>query len=118
MKTLVLGASPNPERFSFKAVKLLRHYGHEVIALGNKTGIIHDVEITTEMIEFSDIHTITIYLNPINQKPYYNYIIKIKPKRIIFNPGTENTELKKLATENGIECIENCTLIMLSSGIF
>ncbi len=118
MRVLVIGASTNANRFSNKAVKLLRKYGHTVFALGAKNGVIADVEIMTGFPKLNDIHTITLYLNPQRQKNLYDYILSLNPKRIIFNPGTENIELENLAKARGIEIVENCTLVMLRSGIF
>ncbi|MFN0275563.1 MAG: CoA-binding protein [Chitinophagales bacterium] len=115
-KTLVLGASENTERYSNKAVNKLRIYGHEVIAVGRKAGKIGDLAIQESMPEGNDIDTLTLYLNPENQKPYYESIIALHPKRIIFNPGTENPELYELAHKNNIETIEACTLVLLSVG--
>lgn len=118
MKTLVIGASPNITRFSNKAVNLLSDYEHEVFPVGIRKGIINDMEILLGKPKIEDIHTVTLYVGVEKQKDYYNYILSLKPKRIIFNPGTENDELKKLAEQNNIETIENCTLVMLNSGIF
>jgi len=115
-KTLVLGASDNPSRYSFLAINKLRKHGHPVIAVGKKKGIVADVPVETEKHPIDDIDTITLYLNPANQKPYYNYIVSLKPERIIFNPGTENDELYELAKQNGIRSQEACTLVLLSTG--
>ncbi len=115
-KTLVLGASANPERTSYLAVQRLVKQQYPVIALGNKKGKIGDTEIETEKKEFSSIDTVTLYLNPTLQKNYYNYILSLKPNRIIFNPGTENDELANLAVNNGIKALEACTLVLLSTG--
>lgn len=115
-KTLVLGASNNPSRYSFIAVNKLVHYGHEVIAIGNKKGNIGATTILNENISVENVNTVTLYLNPLNQKAYYEYILSLQPKRIIFNPGTENEELAQLARQKGIETIEACTLVMLSTG--
>lgn len=115
-KTLVLGASDNPARYSYLAIQRLISYGHPVVAIGKKHTMVADVEITNEKNKFDEIDTITLYLNPLHQKEYYNYIISLKPKRIIFNPGAENEELSKLAKQNGIQPIEACTLVMLSTG--
>ena len=117
-KTLVIGASLKPERFSYKAINMLRKCNHEVFALGLKAGKVNEVEIFTDKKQLTDIHTITIYLNPQRQKELYDYIVSLKPQRIIFNPGTENNELKKIATENNIKVVENCTLIMLNTGSY
>lgn len=115
-KTIVLGASTNPSRYSFLAVNKLLAYRHEVVAVGNKKGTVGTVEIDNGMPETKDVDTVTLYLNPTNQKPYYDYILALKPKRIIFNPGTENDELVELAENAGIKTIEACTLVMLSTG--
>lgn len=115
-KTLVLGASPNPERYSYLAVERLQSYGHPVIAVGKKTGIIGAVHIKFQIPASNDIHTITLYLNSKNQEAFYDAILALKPTRIIFNPGAENEALKKLAAEKQIETIEACTLVMLSTG--
>lgn len=115
-KTLVLGASANPARYSYLAVNNLRARGHEVVAVGRHLGKVSDVEITnaTECVE--DIDTVTLYLNSQNQKQYYDYIFSIHPRRIIFNPGAENPELASLAKEKGIVPQEACTLVLLSTG--
>jgi uncharacterized protein len=113
--TLVLGASTNTERYSNMAIKKLAAYNHPVIAVGNKKGVVADITITEEFDSNEKVDTITLYLSPKNQLPYYNLILEINPKRIIFNPGTENDELAKLATSKGIEAIEACTLVMLST---
>ena len=115
-KTLVLGASENPARYSYKAINALRRKGHEVVAIGNRKGQVLDVDIETEQKPLEDIDTVTLYLNPSNQQPYIDYILSLKPKRIIFNPGTENMQLEALAEEAGIEPMEACTLVLLSIG--
>ena len=115
-KTLVIGASANRERYSYLAVEKLSAHQHPVIALGLKKGLIGKVEIETERKAFDNIDTITLYLNPLNQQDYYNYILSLNPKRIIFNPGTENEELSALAKNKGIVTQEACTLVMLSTG--
>ena len=117
-KTLVLGASSNPSRYSYVAIEHLLAYDHPVVAIGKNKENIGDVQIETEKIPWNDIDTITLYLNPINQQKYYDYILSLKPKRIIFNPGAENEELAELAEKNGIKPVEACTLVMLSTGQF
>jgi uncharacterized protein len=114
-KTLVLGASPNPIRFSYKAVKSLVRHGHEAVLIGKREGQVMWQDILIGKPKIADIHTITMYLNPENQKDYYDYIIGLSPKRIIFNPGSENQELIQLAMENNIEVCVACTLIMLNT---
>jgi len=115
-KTLVLGASDNPARYSFLAIQRLRNYGHPVVAVGRKRTRVADVEVENEKNEFDVIDTITLYLNPKNQQEYYNYILSLKPKRIIFNPGAENDELADLARQNNIQPLEACTLVLLGTG--
>jgi predicted CoA-binding protein len=115
-RTLVLGASVNPQRYSYLAVKKLIANQHPVIALGNRKGMIGDIEIETEKLPFTDIDTVTLYLNPTRQKEYYDYILSLHPRRIIFNPGTENGELEGLAEQQGIDTKEACTLVLLSTG--
>lgn len=114
-KTLVLGASANPSRYSYLAVQRLRNHGHPVVAVGRKNTKVADVNIETEKLKFDNIDTITLYLNPLHQQEYYDYIFSLHPKRIIFNPGTENDELVELAKQKGIQPIEACTLVMLST---
>ncbi len=115
-KTLVLGASPNNSRYSNRAVRSLHRHGHEAVPVGIRQGEIDGVEIITDLPQRDDIDTVTLYLNPQRQKDYYDYILRLKPNRIIFNPGTENPELSKLAREAGIETEAACTLVKLSTG--
>lgn len=115
-KTLVLGASNNPQRYSFLAVQKLMANQQPVVALGNKAGNIGNTIIETEQKPFADIDTVTLYLNPSRQKDYYQYILSLHPKRIIFNPGTENDELYDMATAAGIQVQEACTLVLLGTG--
>lgn len=115
-KTLVIGASDNPARYSNMAILSLRHYGHEVVAIGRKKTQVGDVPVEKETKLRDDIDTITLYLNPTHQEEYYDYFLSLQPRRIIFNPGTENKELEMLASEQGIQCDEACTLVLLSTG--
>ncbi len=115
-KTLVLGASTNPGRYSFRAIQQLVAHGHPVLAIGNKEGEIGGVKISTEKMMFKDIDTLTLYLNKKNQESFYDYILALNPKRVLFNPGTENKELQKLLTKNNIAFEEACTLVLLSTG--
>jgi predicted CoA-binding protein len=115
-RTLVIGASENPERYSNRAVLQLLSHGHPVLALGNKSGNIGNVPIDTGKPVYTDIDTVTLYLGPANQSEFYDYILSLKPKRIIFNPGTENDTFCQRAQQVGIEAIEACTLVMLSVG--
>ena len=113
--TIVIGASPNPARYSNLAVKRLKLNGHEVIPIGIKKGDIEGTSIVIGTPEVKNADTVTLYLIPQRQREYYNYILSLKPKRIIFNPGAENPELEKLAEEKGIETLEACTLVLLST---
>ena len=113
---MVLGASANPARYSNLAIKKLSAHNHPVVAIGKRKGIVDNVEITTEQVPVTGIDTITLYLNAFNQKQYYNYILSLHPRRIIFNPGAENEELSDLAKQNGIKPQEACTLVLLSTG--
>lgn len=113
-KTVVLGASPNPSRYSNQAVKRLVASNIETVPVGVRKGEIEGINILTETPFIEDVHTITLYLNPTRQKTYYDYILGLKPKRIIFNPGTENPELIHLATAQNIEAEIACTLVLLA----
>lgn len=117
-KTVVLGASDNPARYSYLAVERLNRYGHPVVAIGKKEGQVGTTHIITEHPDEKEVDTVTLYLNPQIQKSYYDYILSLHPKRIIFNPGAENEELYDLAKENGIQPLEACTLVLLSTGQF
>lgn len=114
-KTVVLGASENPSRYSYLAVQRLRAHDHPVVAIGRRVGHVADVDISKEHLPEKDVDTITLYLNPKNQEEYYDYILGLHPKRIIFNPGTENDELIQKAKENNIKPVIACTLVMLST---
>lgn len=115
-KTLVLGASANPSRYSYLAMNRLQAHQHPVVAVGRKETEVSGITISKAPVEEEGIDTVTLYLNPTHQKEYYDYILGLQPKRIIFNPGTENPELVKLARENGIEPVVACTLVMLATG--
>ena len=115
-KTLVLGASENPARYSNMAIIRLKSHQHPIVAIGNKPGVVAGIPIATKKIKIEDIDTVTLYLNPTLQKEFYDYIISLHPKRIIFNPGTENNELTALALKNNIKPVEACTLALLTTG--
>ncbi|HDR51950.1 MAG TPA: CoA-binding protein [Mariniphaga anaerophila] len=117
-KTLVIGASPKPERYSNKAIRMLREYDHDVVALAKSAGQVDGVTIQTEFPEDVNIHTVTMYLGAKRQPEYYHQIINLKPKRVIFNPGAENNELRKILESEGIETVEGCTLVMLRTNQF
>jgi uncharacterized protein len=115
-KTLVLGASDNPARYSYLAMKRLAAHHHPVVAVGRKDTMVGNITIHKDHVAEGGIDTVTLYLNPKNQVEYYDYILSLNPKRIIFNPGTENDDLIAKAKENNIEPFIGCTLVMLSTG--
>lgn len=117
-KTLVIGASSKPERYSYKAINMLLHYGHPVVAIGARKTEISGIEIQTQLSDFQSVHTVTMYVGPQRQPEFYDYIIGLKPQRVIFNPGTENTKFAAKLEAAGIEVLENCTLVMLSTQLF
>lgn len=114
-KTLVLGASTKPDRYAFKAISMLVEKGHSVMAIGQNTGEVAGIKIYTKAIPLSQIHTVSLYLNALRQRDYYNYIIESGAKRVIFNPGTENPEFYQLLTLNGIKFEVACTLVLLAT---
>ena len=117
--TLVIGASTNPERFSYKAIQRLLRRNINVVAIGRKDEILGDLVIRKGMPEdIGPIHTITMYISEKYQKEYYEYILSLHPKRIIFNPGTTNRELAQMVKNEGIEVIDDCMLSMLRDGKF
>ncbi|MDR6301481.1 CoA-binding protein [Mesonia maritima] len=115
MKTLVIGASLKPIRYSNRAIHSLRNNNIPTVAIGLRKGTVEDVKIETEKINFENIDTVTLYLNSKRQEEYYDYIVSLSPKRVIFNPGTENQELYKILKENNIEVQVACTLVLLST---
>jgi len=117
-KTLVIGASTKPERYSNMAVHSLREKGYPTIALGLREGKIADVDITTEQIAYDDIHTVTVYVGADRLGPSEDYLLSLKPKRVIFNPGAENPPFAVKLKEAGIEVVEACTMVMLSTKQF
>jgi len=117
-KTVVLGASPNPVRFSHKAVKSLLRHDQEVVAVGFKKGEIVEEEILVGQPRIDDVHTVSIYIGSSRQTEYYDYILSLKPKRVIFNPGTVNPEFMGRLKNEGIEPISACMLVMLNEGEF
>jgi predicted CoA-binding protein len=115
-KTLVLGASDNPARYSFLAIHKLREHKHPVVAFGKRTTVVEDIPVQTETAPIQDLDTVSIYLNPNNQKSYYDFVLEQHPRRVIFNPGAENPEFEKLLTGHGIQVLEACTLVLLGTG--
>ena len=114
-KTLVLGASDNPSRYSYLAIQRLRSHGHPVVAIGRRNTKVGDTPVSNTPEKTEGIDTVTLYLNPFHQKEYYDYILSLNPRRIIFNPGAENEELAALAQKKGITTNEACTLVLLST---
>lgn len=117
-KTVVIGASTNPNRYSYMAIHRLIEKGHEVVPVGIKKGDVGGLKIVDYSEEISDVNTITLYLGPQNQPPYYNYILGMKPKRVIFNPGSINPELMDSLRAENVEVVDACTLVMLSTGSY
>jgi len=117
-KTVIIGASPNQTRYSFRAAGLLTEHNHEIVPVGIKKGIVFGREILDVRTspDISDVDTVTLYVGPANQEGLFNYIKKLNPKRVVFNPGTENPELEAQLEEEGIESLEACTLVMLRTG--
>jgi predicted CoA-binding protein len=114
-KTVVLGASTKPDRYSYKAITMLVEKGNSVLAIGQNTGEVAGIKIYTKAIPLSKINTVSLYLNPSRQRDYYNYIVDAKPKRVIFNPGTENPEFYQLLQLNNIKVEVACTLVLLTT---
>lgn len=116
-KTLVIGATPNPERYAYKAAKMLEKHQHEAVLYGLKKGEIDGNVILNEWPQkIDDLDTVTLYIGPDKQPPMYDKILSLHPKRIIFNPGTENSEFVKLANNQGVETEYACTLVLLTTG--
>jgi predicted CoA-binding protein len=118
IKTLVIGASTNPERYSYMAVKKLLKYEYPVCAIGLRDGEIDGVKIERPGTEFENVHTVTMYVGPRNQPDYYEYILNLRPRRVIFNPGTQNVDFEKRLRDKGIQVTHACTLIMLSNHLY
>jgi hypothetical protein len=114
-KTLIIGASSNPERYAYKAAERLLSYGHEIELLGLRPDVIFGKTIDTERKNYQDIDTVTLYVGPQNQPSYYEYVVSLKPKRVIFNPGTENREFESILKQNEITAEEACTLVLLGT---
>ncbi|MBE0649050.1 MAG: CoA-binding protein [Bacteroidales bacterium] len=114
--TLVIGASTNPDRYSYMAIRSLVIHHFKVYALGLREGKVHGISISRPFPQIPEIHTVTMYVGKRNQPFYYDYIVSLKPKRIIFNPGSENKELERMMTDAGTEVMHACTLVMLAQG--
>ncbi len=114
--TLVFGASLKPNRYSNLAIQRLRENGENTFAFGLKSGLVNDVQIKTNLSELPNIDVVTLYLNPERQKQYYDAILELQPRKVIFNPGTENPEFYQLLQQKGIIVEVSCTLVLLSTG--
>lgn len=117
-KTLILGASTNPARYSYAVAEKLTRAGHDIVLVGNKKGEVAGVEIQQDTERITNIDTVTMYLGQKNQLPYEDFLIKLKPKRIIFNPGAENPKLMERLKNEGVDAFEACNLVMLGTGQF
>ena len=116
-KTVIIGATTNPARYAFTAAGMLSEYGHEIVPVGIKSGSVYGKEILqiNKRPVITDVDTVTLYIGPQHQPQHYDYILSLKPKRVIFNPGTENAEFEKLVTDSRAEALEACTLVLLRS---
>ncbi|HVD97795.1 MAG TPA: CoA-binding protein [Cytophagaceae bacterium] len=114
-KTVIIGATPDPSRYAYRAANMLVKHGHEIIPVGLKKGEVAGKTIDNGQPLIEGVDTVTLYVGPQNQASIYNYLLKLKPKRVIFNPGTENDELMDLLEKNNIEPLEACTLVLLST---
>lgn len=117
-KTLVIGASENTLRYSNIAIHRLIEKGHEVLAVGLKPGSVSGIPIVTGQPDFDNVDTVSLYVGPKNQENLIEYVVSLQPNRVIFNPGTENTYFEERLMEEGVEVLEACTLVMLSTGQF
>ncbi|MBN2595681.1 CoA-binding protein [Labilibaculum sp. A4] len=117
-KTLIIGASLNPERYSYKAADKLLENGHDIYMIGNKAGMLFHRKIVKEQTPYTDVDTVTMYVAAKNQVSYYEYIISLHPRRVIFNPGTENTAFATQLNSRGIKTEESCTLVLLATNIY
>jgi predicted CoA-binding protein len=115
-RTLINGASNNPERYAYKAAERLLKYGHEIELLGIRADVVFGKTIDIEKKDYKNIDTVTMYVGPQRQEEYYDYILSLHPKRVIFNPGTENIAFEQLLSKNNIDVEEACTLVMLGTG--
>jgi uncharacterized protein len=116
-KTVIIGATDNTSRYAYLAASMLKQYNHEIVPLGIKSGDVlgHEILDIRKKPDVKDVDTITLYIGPPRQPEWYDYLLSLKPRRIIFNPGTENPEFEKLAEDQGVEVLEACTLVMLRS---
>jgi predicted CoA-binding protein len=117
-KTVIIGATTNPSRYAYLAAGMLMEYKHEIVPIGIKRGAVFGVQILpiNDRPFVKDVDTVTLYVGPQHQPEHYDYILSLKAKRVIFNPGTENEEFEKLIEQAGSEALEACTLVLLRSG--
>lgn len=115
-RTLIIGASSNPSRYSFLAAQKLKSFGHPILLIGRRPGFALEEEIHLEKVKWNDVDTVTLYINPRHQPDYYDYIVSLNPKRVIFNPGTENPHFENILISKNIVPMEACTLVLLSIG--
>ena len=115
---VVLGASPNPDRFSYKAVKRLLRHNYQVIAIGKREGMIGSTPIITGQPPLPGVHTVLIYLAPYHQGEIFDYVLSLRPKRVVFNPGTESPEFEEFLESYNIQVVRDCSLVMLATGRF
>ncbi|TDB61176.1 CoA-binding protein [Arundinibacter roseus] len=115
-KTLIIGATTNPGRYAYLAAHRLKQYGHPIVQVGLRDGEVAGEPIETQKLPFPDVDTVTLYVGPRNQPEYYDFVISLSPKRVIFNPGTENPDFEELLKQHEIEPLEACTLVMLATG--
>lgn len=116
--TVVLGASPHADRYSYLAVVRLLAHGHPVVAVGNRSGAIQGLYIQRDLPQQGTVHTVTLYLNQTNQRDREEQILTLRPRRVIFNPGAENPAFADRLRRSGIEVVEGCTLVMLAAGTY
>lgn len=115
-KTLIIGATTNPNRYAYAAAHRLTQRGHKIALIGLREGEVAGVPISTQKENYEDIDTVTLYVGPRHQPEYYDYVVSLRPRRVIFNPGTENGEFESRLAKEGIEPVEACTLVMLATG--
>jgi uncharacterized protein len=117
-KTVIIGATTNTSRYAYLAAEMLTRYGHEIVPIGVKKGELFNQPILDigQRPKVEGVDTLTLYIGPQHQPEHYDYLLSLKPKRFIFNPGTENPEFEKLVEKSGAEVVEGCTLVMLRTG--
>ncbi|MDQ3048567.1 MAG: CoA-binding protein [Bacteroidota bacterium] len=115
-KSVVIGASENPDRYAYKATMALQNHQHEVIPVGLREGNINGIPILKDQPKIEHVDTVTLYVGPQNQQAWMDYVLSLNPKRVIFNPGTENDDFENKLKGNNIEVVQGCTLVMLSIG--